>query len=500
MEKAEVRLPGDQGARVSPLIFGALTEHFGRGIYGGIWDTERNVPRADVLSAVRGLGTTMFRYPGGCFSDWYHWRDGVGPRESRPTHDRTYWTDFEFGGAVTPEMSRIFGPVETNVFGTDEFLRYCLDADAEPMLVANFGSGTAQEAADWVAYCNRGEAPRPVRWWSVGNETYGPWEIGHCPPDEYGRRYVEFAEAMKAVDPDLRLVAVGATQRPGQPANDWNTSVLRLAAEHVDALSVHYYFPGPWMGRRLRDDEGDYLQMASGSDELGAALDATMADIDAVTDRPIPLSLDEWNIWDVWDDLIATNRRLSDGLFFAGVYNRIIERADRVQLAMISHLVNCMAPIQTRDDRSFVTAGYLVELLYHRNIRTFATPVEVSAEQLQVPPFADTENMDVSHTDGPVNEGRVTAALDAAATTDDSGVSVFLGNRHLDRQLGVTVSGLRPGSSGRFRYLDGPGPWAINDEDHPTALGFSDVAAAAEESGRCTLVVPPHTVGVLSLD
>ena len=498
MEHAEVRVNAANGPAVSPYVFGALTEHFGYGLYGGIWDASRATPRADVLGAVRALGTTMFRYPGGCFSDWYHWRDGVGPRDRRPTHERQYWTDFRFGDAFTPEMARRFGPVETNAFGTDEFLQYCLDADAEPMLVANFGTGTPEEAAAWVAYCNRDRAaPRPVRWWSVGNETYGWWELGHCSATEYGRRYVEYAEAMKAVDPDLKLVAVGHTQRPGQPGSGWNADVLREASAHVDALSVHWYFPGPFMGRDLRDDEPDYLQVATAPDELGAALDATMAEIDAVTDRPVPLSLDEWNIWGVWEDLLTTNRRLCDAVFFAGVYNRILERADRVQLAMVSHLVNCMAPIQTRGDRHFVTSAYLTQTLYQRALRANAVDVEVGCGQLKVPAFSDTRPLEFSHADAPVNEPRVADVLDASASRDTGGTTVFLANRGLSAPLSVTVAGLQPGDSGRFRFIAGPGPWARNDEDNPTTLGFRDEPVTVAENGRCDVVVPPHTVGAL---
>src|SRR5690349_1019510 len=129
MRRADVEIQAADTAPISPFVHAALTEHFGTGIYGGLWDAARNVPRADVQGAVRGLGITMLRYPGGCFADWYHWRDGVGPSEQRPVHDRTYWTDSAVPG-VAAGLGRIFGPVETNAFGTDEFLQYCLAVDA----------------------------------------------------------------------------------------------------------------------------------------------------------------------------------------------------------------------------------------------------------------------------------------------------------------------------------------------------------------------------------
>lgn len=203
-----------------------------------------------MTSGRRSPRTSSAWYPGS-FSDRYRWQDGVGPPDDRPRHERQYRTDFEFSYSMPPGLPEQFGPVETNEFGTDEFLQYCLDLDVDPMLVANFGSGTPAEAAAWVACTNTsGHAPRPVQWWGMGNETYGWWEIGQCEPDEYARRYLECATAMKAVDPTIRLLAVGETRRPGQPSGAWNREVLATVAEAVDALSVRWYFPGPGLGRR----------------------------------------------------------------------------------------------------------------------------------------------------------------------------------------------------------------------------------------------------------
>ena len=501
MERAEVRISTASVGSVSPYLFGALTEHFGSGMYGGIWDQERDIPRSDVLAATRGMGLTMARYPGGCFSDWYHWRDGIGPKNDRPIREHTYWTDFRLGDAFTDEMARQFGPVETNQVGTDEFLRWCLDAGVEPMIVANFGTGDPEEAAAWVRYCNVDRrAPRPVRWWGVGNETYGDWELGHCPPDEYARRYVEYVQAMRAVDPDIAMVAVGLTVRPGQADTGWNQTVLQRAAEHVDALSVHWYFPGPWLGRGRRWDEGDYLQLAAASDELGAALDRTLATVDAATDRQIPLSVDEWNLWFEWRDLLTTNHALSDSVFFAGVLNRLLERADRVQFAMVSHLVNCMAPIQTRGDRHFVTPLYLTLLLYRQVAGGRALKVEVEAPEQVVPPFADVRVSALSHTDIPHNAERRTTMLDAAAVQGSGRTTVFLANRALDRPLEITVRGLPPGARGILRHLCGEGPFARNDEDDPTRVGFTETPYEVAEDGSCAVLAPPHVAGALILD
>ncbi|HWL44414.1 MAG TPA: alpha-L-arabinofuranosidase C-terminal domain-containing protein [Ilumatobacter sp.] len=503
-QHAEVAVGHRATGEVSKYLFGALTEHFGYGLYGGVWDTTGDAPRADVAGAVRGLGTTMLRYPGGCFSDWYHWRDGIGPRHARPTYESTYWTEFEFPVEMPDPAGfrRQTGPVETNAVGTDEFLQYCVDVGVEPMLAVNFGSGTPDEAAAWVAHTNRRAAsPSPVRWWCVGNETYGPWEIGHCTPEEYARGFGEYAQAMRAVDPDIGLVAVGALEPAATPRADWNATVLADVGEHADALSVHWYFPGPFRGRPLRDDEPDFRRLAAAPDHLGELLDGVIAEVDHAVGaaRRMPLALDEWNMWDRIDDLLHTNRRLCDAVFFGGCYNRMIERADRVRFAMVSHLVNCMAPIQTEGDRHYVTSAYLVGALYARHRRHSAVPVTVRCATFTADAFVEpgAEATTLTASAGP--PGRVSPLIDAAATADETGVTLFLINRSIDEPCLIDVSGTPAGTGGILRTVAGPGPFASNDVDHPFVLGYRETVVRAT-GGGCRVELPPHTVGALVLD
>jgi alpha-N-arabinofuranosidase len=518
LHRVTVRLDDQPGAAISPHLFGALTEHFGRGMYGGIWDTERDIPRADVKAAAAAAGYTMFRYPGGCFSDWYHWRDGIGPKAGRPSHPETYWTGFRFDTlmpaglgerfALPAEISRQFGPPETNQVGTAEFLKYCADLDVEPMLIANFGTGDPAEAADWVRYTNRsGRTARPVTWWGVGNETYGQWELGHCTAAEYAARYNEYARLMRGVDPSIRLVAVGCGDPDsGAEGRNWNQQVVTDAGDNIDALSVHWYYPGSWVGRPLRDDQNDYLQVAAGPDALGRMLDRVRADLIAARgpDHGITLSLDEWNLWVELTDLLTTNARLCDAVFFAGCFNRMIERADLVRIAMISHLVNCMAPIQTRGDRHFVTSSYLVHALYRKFVRARQVGVHVETGELAVPPFdealissAEMSSM-VGLTGDP--EGTTTSMFDASASRDDTGTTVFVVNKHFEAAADIDVVGLPPGAAVRLRLLTGPSPFAANDEDHPDQLGFVDLHFTVLPNGSVRFLLPTATVGALVVD
>jgi alpha-N-arabinofuranosidase len=494
MIDVRMSLGSRSSADVSPGLFGALVEHFGRGLYGGVWDSAAGHPRSDVLAAVRGMGVTNLRYPGGCFSDSYHWRDGIGDPARRPTYERTWWTGFQVpSGEPDLALAEQFGPRETNAVGTDEFLRYCNDVGAEPLLAANFGTGTPEEAAEWVAYTNtRAESPRPVRWWFVGNETYNEWEPGHCTPTEYGRRFRDFAAAMKEVDPDIRLIAVG--DKPRGEDEPWTPAVVAAAGDAVDMVSLHYYFPGYSIGRDFEDSEEELHQLLRGTRHLGKTLDDTLAAID-----PLPLALDEWSLWSAWPDLIHRNHRLCDSVFFGGCFNRMIERADRVRFAMISHLVNCMAPIQTDENgRMYATAAYLTFRLYRASVRSHPVPLEVDAPAVDVQPMrAQTGDLALGGARGTTMR---VPLIDAVATGDARATAVLVCAGTLDGPIRATIDGLPPRATGRARWIDGPSPFARNDFDAPARLGFAQAACASDARGRCRIDLRPATLTALVFD
>ncbi|MFO7973637.1 MAG: hypothetical protein R6V12_03280 [Candidatus Hydrogenedentota bacterium] len=183
----------------------------------------------DVVELLRAANTPLIRFPGGNFVSGYNWREGIGPREKRPVRKNPAW-----------------GGLETNHFGTDEWMRFCEVVGAKPFICVNAGNGTAEEAADWVRYCNdppdtplgrlRAEHGHPepynVRWWEVGNELWGPWQIGHCKADEYGKRYEAFAKAMLEAGPDIRLIANGGD-------GTWNARAMEASEMLVRRFSCH---------------------------------------------------------------------------------------------------------------------------------------------------------------------------------------------------------------------------------------------------------------------
>ena len=198
---------------VSPLLFSGFAEHMGRCIYGGIYDpgsphADENGLRRDVLAALRELNFRSMRYPGGNFLSGYDWEDGVGPRDRRPARRDLAWQS-----------------IESNRFGTDEFINFCREISSEPMLAVNLGTGGIQDAANLVEYCNAPPGtkyadvrvanghrqPHDVKYWCLGNEMDGPWQIGHLEAHEYGRKALEAAKMMRWHDPDIQLVLCGSS-------------------------------------------------------------------------------------------------------------------------------------------------------------------------------------------------------------------------------------------------------------------------------------------------
>jgi alpha-N-arabinofuranosidase len=257
-------------------------------------------------------------------------------------------------------------------------------------------------------------------------------------------------------------------------------------------VSMHFYFPGYTLDRDLADDEAEFLQLLRGARQLGAALDETLADVD-----PLPISLDEWNLWTAWPDLLARNHRRCDSVFFGGCLNRMIERSARVRFAMISHLVNVMAPIQTSEERMHVTSAYLTFLLYSQAVRRHPVQLAIDAPAVALTPLH--AKADARPLGGTMGGAARVPLLDAAATADAAGTAVFLCSGTLEEPLRARIEGLPPSAAGRARWVEGPSPWAVNDHDAPARLGFGEAACATDARGTCTIDLRPATVTAITL-
>ena len=345
-------------APVPRRLFGSFVEHMGRCVYGGVYEPDHPTAdedgcRTDVQELVRELGVSVVRYPGGNFVSGYDWRDGIGPRNERPAR-----------------LDRAWKAIESNDFGTDEFMRWARRVGVEPMMAVNLGTAGVQEACDLLEYCNRPTgtkwadlraahgAPDPydVRLWCLGNELDGPWQMGHKTPLEYARVAAETARAMRRVDPDVELVACGSSHSRMPTFGAWEDAVLEHTYDLVDHVSLHAYY------EELDGDRGSFLASA---EDMDAMIRGVVATADAVgarkrSRRRLTLSFDEWNVWyqqhwpgeDAMDyvpvrPLIEDNYSAVDAVVVGDLLMTLLRHADRVAIGCQAQLVNVIAPIRT---------------------------------------------------------------------------------------------------------------------------------------------------------
>lgn len=419
---------------VSPLLFGGFLEHMGRAVYEGVFDptsahADADGVRLDVLEALRGLEMTTMRYPGGNFASGYHWADGIGPADNRPTVRELAWQS-----------------IETNQFGTDEFISLCRKADWQPMLAANLGTGTPEEARNWVEYCNSpvgsrwsdqraangNSDPFDVLYWCLGNEMDGPWQLGHVPAEHYGIRAQQAAKMMKDCDRRVRTVACGSSAPEMPTFLEWDRKVLEQLGGLADYISLHRYVGNP------EDSAEDYLAIGNSIDAQIAAVDSCARFVAARRRRTkrAYLCFDEWNVWykaRTPEDmngrglqaphLIEEIYNLEDALVVAAFLMSFIRHADVVKIANIAQIVNIIAPLITRGD------DLLVQSIYYafQMISTRKTGI----------------SLQVAH-DGPsyVSQAYGEASeIDHAAILDESGgrLHVFAMNRNVQKPSELTV-------------------------------------------------------------
>ena len=354
--KAQILLDTNRTiAPISPWLFGGFVEHMGRCVYEGIYDPDSPLAdeqglRTDVLDALREQKYTVMRYPGGNFLSGYNWLDGVGPKEDRPRRRDLAWQS-----------------IETNQFGTDEFMEFCRAIDVEPMMGVNMGTGSIQSASDLVEYCN---APRGTYWsdlraghghpepydvkiWCVGNEMDGPWQIGHLDMHEYATKALEAAKMMKWQDPSIKTVLCGSSNNRMPTFPEWDRVSLERCWEHVDYHSIHYY------ASNRDDDTTSYLAIAQELEEYVDTMAATLRYVKAKqrSKHDVFLSWDEWQVWYMtapmqggWTEaphLAEETYTLEDALVVAQWLNVFLRKCDVLKICCVAQVVNIISWLQT---------------------------------------------------------------------------------------------------------------------------------------------------------
>lgn len=348
-------------AEVNPLIYGSFVEHMGRVVYNGIYepehaDADEDGFRKDVIQKVKELGVTCVRYPGGNFVSCYDWKDGVGKKEERPRRRELAWKS-----------------IETNQFGTDEFMRWAQKADITPIFAVNLGTRGVENAVSLLEYCNLPsgtlysdwrmenghEAPYSIPIWCLGNEMDGIWQIGHKTPEDYGKLAAQTAHAMKSLDDSIQTVVCGSSSTDVSTYTDWERIVLEYAYEFTDYISLHQYYGGQEKGT---------AEFLAQSVEMEEYIKTVIGICDTIkskkrSNKVIDICFDEWGVWEIPGDEVADSiasrdwqmapafseqiYTMEDALLFASMLMAMVKNGDRVKIACQSLLTNISAAIMT---------------------------------------------------------------------------------------------------------------------------------------------------------
>lgn len=434
---ATVKLdPAKKIAKIDDRIFSSFIEHMGRAIYTGIYEpghpsADKQGFRQDVLELIKPLNLPLIRYPGGNFLSGYRWEDGIGPKENRPVRLDLAWQ-----------------ALEPNEVGTDEFMDFCRKAGTAPMMGVNLGTGSPQDAANLVEYCNfpggtyysdqrrknGHEAPYNVKTWCLGNEMDGPWQICAKSAEQYAYAARESAKMMRLIDPTIELVACGSSFRAMPTFGSWERTVLRECWEQIDYLSLHQYY------QNNDDDLPTFLAQNLEMDEFIKEVAAICQEVkvEKNSDKDIYLSFDEWNVWYHWQlekkdsPLWTVGRQVeeedfnfADALLVGCMMNTLLNNADTVKIACLAQLVNALAAIMTEPGgKAWAQTIYYPFALASQNGRGYALQTEVDCPSYTCVISDSVPYLDVS----------------AVLSKDQECITLFIINRNPSEDITCSIS------------------------------------------------------------
>lgn len=465
------------------MILGHFIEHFHTQIYGGIYSpgsplADENGFRTDVVEALKELQLPIMRWPGGNYVSDHHWYEAVG-KERVPSYNKAWRVE------------------EPNTFGTEEFISWCKAVGCEPYICTNGGNGTAEEMSNWVEYCNghldtryarsRREngspLPHAVKYWGIGNESYGDWQIGAKTVAEWGPYVAESAKMMRAVDENIILSAAAV------PDTDWTLKLLQSAGRYLDLISIHGY----WDHTHQVNEPKDYLTCMMRTEEPDLMIERTRHVIGAAGFlHKIKIAFDEWNLrgWHHPDGVnqevvdardkndIASTYTMADAVFSAGFLNACLRNADIVTMANIAPAVNTRGPLFVHPSGIVKRTTFHVLKMYAETLRANIVASSLTSSRL------------------PHGE-RSVKAVDAVVSSDDSGATIIVTNRHPESEAvcnirldGELLEGLL-----NMQCLTGDSPDAFNSVERPEAVVPYTQAISIKDG---VVRVPPHSVYALS--
>lgn len=498
VQKISVNQEREIGKR-SPMIYGQFIEHFHRQIYNGIYDPGNSLSdedgfRTDIIEAMKKIKTPILRWPGGCFVSSYHWKKAVGKNR-------------------TPFFDKAWRVEDPNSFGTDEYIKLCRKLECESYICTNAGTGTAEEMSDWVEYCNlerEGQyakwriengysEPYNVKYWSIGNENYGFWEIGAKSAEEWGRLVAESAKMMKHVDPTVELSAAALADI------NWNINLLKHCGPFLDWISIHQY----WDMMPEQNNPATYEQCMAFTDQIDRSVQEVRGILTAMRlEHKIKIAFDEWNLrsWhhpnvhtieqgkkkedyltprDKNDD--NSTYTMADAVFTACFLNAMNRNCDIVGMANFAPVLNTRGCIYSDGSGIVLRSTYHVFELY---VNYMGDIVIDTWEENEIP------KMKVLHKNGMSVNVNV---LDIIATrwSDREGIAVAIVNKHRTEKQYIELDiGDREGQAVLFT-LNGPSEDSYNDVNNQQ-VGITK-HNLGQAKNKLLLEISPHSVNVLQI-
>lgn len=492
--QTRIVLNADLGqTKINKHIYGHFSEHLGRCIYGGFYVGEGNkkIPntngvRNDVVDALKKLKIPNLRWPGGCFADTYHWKDGIGPKDKRPTIVNTWW------GGVT----------EDNSFGTHDFLNMCELIGTEPYLAANVGSGTVQEFTDWLQYVNfSGVSPMSklriengrekawnVKFWGVGNEAWGCG--GNMTPEYYANIYRQYATFMTNWNNTEKLFRIAS----GASSNDYNwTEVLMRDIPHnmLEGVALHHYSVIDWnkKGSATAFSEQEYftiMKKALFMDELIEKHSTIMDKYDPA--KKVALVVDEWGGWyDVEPNtnpgFLYQQNTIRDAILAGATLNIFHKYSDRVRMANLAQTVNVLqAVVLTNEEKMLVTPTYHVMEMYNVHQDATLLPIQITT------------------TDYVFNNEKL-PAVSASASRDANGlthISLVNVDAKAAQEVSIDLRGSKY-STVTGRILTSEKIQDYNSFESPEKIKPANFKDASISNNQLKVKLPAHSVVVLEL-
>ncbi len=498
-QNARIKIDKDRViGEISPLLYGNFVEHLGRCVYGGIYEpgsplADENGFRKDVLQAAKDLKVSITRYPGGNFVSNYHWEDGVGPNR-------------------IPRMELAWARLETNQFGTNEFINFARKLGTEPYFAVNMGTGTIEEAQRWVEYTNVKEGsyyaelrkkhgypePHNIKYWSLGNEMDGFWQMGHMNAEDYSKKAREAAKLMRLTDPTIKLIAAGSSNyRPTADPNEWNATILKELKDVVDYLAIHIYVGNP--DNNYYNFMSTPLVMEQRTKLIKGMIDREMMRANRGNRDPIYIAWDEYNVWyrarggnfAKGTNALEERYNLEDALVIGGFLNGFVRNADVVKMANMAQLVNVIGPIFTNDKGSFKQTIYYPLQLFAQNMQGKSLDVFVDCETY------DTEKFFIGLGEQTTQQKNV-PYLDVSVAINNGELIIAVVNRHKDKAISTDILLQEGNFDGNLKVYEVNGPDVKAENDfNSEKVATKEKAAINAKGQKITYSFPAHSFTLL---